>query len=69
MSETHAAALARGAARLAETGVENAARDAELLMRWAANLSGAALSARLSDPATPEMLIRFEDGLNRRAAA
>lgn len=68
MSETHAAALARGAALLAKAGVDNAPRDAELLLRHATGLTGAALSARLTDEAEPETIAGYDEALARRAA-
>ena len=66
MTVTRAAAIARAAARLAAAGVPGASRDARLLYRWAAGLTGASLSASLGDVATPEELARFEQGTAAR---
>lgn len=63
--------LAEGAAQLAAAGVEGGARDAELILRWAAGLDAAGLSARLGDDANtlpPEAAARLADGLAARAA-
>lgn len=68
MSETFADAIRRGAERLAAAGIDGAPRDAELLMRWAAGMEGAALSAALRDLAPVGALTRFEEGLATRAA-
>ena len=63
---SRADAIARGAARLAAAGVPGAERDARLLYRWAAKLSGAGLSATLSDPATDAEIARFEQAIAAR---
>lgn len=68
MSETRAAAMARAARRLSAAGVDGAGRDAELLMRWASGLSGAGLSARLSEAPGEAEAARFAHGVAARAA-
>jgi release factor glutamine methyltransferase len=65
---TRAAALAGATARLAAAGVEDAARDARLILRWAAGMDAAALSARLSEPPGEGEAARFAAGVARRAA-
>jgi release factor glutamine methyltransferase len=65
---SRAQAIARGAARLAEAGVPDAARDARLLYRWAAGLDGAGLAATLAEPASEEEIARFECAIEARAA-
>lgn len=64
---TFAEAIRAGAQQLDAAGVENAARDAELLLRWAADLDGAALSARLADDAPSDAAARFKEAVERRA--
>jgi len=66
-SESRAQAIARGAARLAEAGVPDSARDARLLYRWVAGLDGAGLAAALNEPATAPELARFERAIAARA--
>ncbi len=69
MSPTsRAEAIARSAAVLASAGVEDPARDARLLYRWAAGLDGAALAAVLPEPAPPAELARFDAAVAVRAA-
>lgn len=68
MSESFAAARRRGALLLGAAGVPGAARDAELLLRWASGLDGPALAARGEDPAPVETRLRFDEALARRAA-
>ena len=58
--------IARGIARLAGAGVPEPGRDARLLLRWAANMDGAALSAALGDPATRRETGRFERAIEAR---
>ncbi|MEM7544614.1 MAG: peptide chain release factor N(5)-glutamine methyltransferase [Pseudomonadota bacterium] len=65
---TYGNAMAAAAAGLAEVGIEGASRDAELLMRYAADLDGAALSMRLSDPMALEIGEAFDTAIARRAA-
>ncbi|MEC9433088.1 MAG: peptide chain release factor N(5)-glutamine methyltransferase [Pseudomonadota bacterium] len=60
--------LAEGTATLTAAGVEGAARDARLLLRWAAGLEAAAFSARLTDPAPADEAARFATALALRAA-
>ncbi len=64
---SRAEAIARGAAALAGAGVEDPARDARLLYRWAAGLDGAALSAGLTEPAGAAELACFERAVTARA--
>ncbi|MBK0398407.1 peptide chain release factor N(5)-glutamine methyltransferase [Limibaculum sp. M0105] len=68
MSQTRAEAIRRGSARLSAAGVPGADRDARLLYRWAAGLSGAGLASGLQDPASPGELARFGEALARREA-
>ena len=65
---TRADHLTVAARILANAGVEGAARDARLLMRWAAGLDGAALSARLDEEPDMEELGRFLAALAARAS-
>ncbi|QIE57756.1 peptide chain release factor N(5)-glutamine methyltransferase [Pikeienuella piscinae] len=58
----------RATARLSEAGVENAARDVELLLRWATGLDAPALVSRAGEAATAEARVRFESALSRREA-
>lgn len=60
--------LAEGTATLTAAGVEGAARDARLLLRWASGLEAAAFSARLTDPAPADEAARFATALALRAA-
>ncbi|MEM1343283.1 MAG: peptide chain release factor N(5)-glutamine methyltransferase [Pseudomonadota bacterium] len=67
MSDTTRAALIRaGAARLGAAGIEDAAREARLLCRWAGGLSGAGLAARLDEPASADEQARLAEALERR---
>lgn len=66
MSETHAALLRRASAALGAAGIEGAARDAELLLRWAAGMDGAAFSVRRMEAASADATARFEEALERR---
>lgn len=66
MSETHAALLGRGSEALRAAGVEGAARDAELLLRWAAGMDGASLSVRRRETAAEAAVERFDVALARR---
>lgn len=68
MSRSLDALRREGAAALAAAGIEGPAREAELLLRWAAGLEGAALAARGDEAATPEAAERFAAGVARRAA-
>ena len=63
---TRAELIARGVARLAGAGVPDPERDARLLLRWAADMDGATLSAVLTDPATPGEIERFERAIVAR---
>ncbi len=65
---SRAEAIARATAILASAGVEDAARDARLLYRWAAGLDGAALSAAVQDVAQERELARFYEAIAARAA-
>ncbi|MCL5778540.1 peptide chain release factor N(5)-glutamine methyltransferase [Limibaculum sp. FT325] len=60
--------IRRAVPRLAAAGVTEAERDARLICRWAAGLSGAGLAARLHDPASADEVARFEAAIARRAA-
>lgn len=66
--EDRAALLAAATRRLAAAGVDDPARDARLLMRWASGLDGAALSAALRETPPPEVAARFEAAVAARAA-
>jgi release factor glutamine methyltransferase len=55
-----------GAARLARAGVPDPERDARLLLRWAAHMDGAQLSAALTDPAAAREISRFERAIEAR---
>lgn len=66
MSESWDAARRRGAAQLSRAGIDGAARDAELLLRWAAGFSGAALVARGDDLAKAAAIERFDAAVIRR---
>jgi release factor glutamine methyltransferase len=63
---TRAGLIALSAARLASAGVSEPERDARLLLRWAADMDGATLSAMLTDPATPHEIDRFERAIKAR---
>jgi release factor glutamine methyltransferase len=65
---TRAQEIAAAAARLAEAGVPDAGRDARLLCRWAAGLSGAALSAALGETPTGAECDRFAQAVAARVA-
>ncbi|GIX14826.1 MAG: hypothetical protein KatS3mg118_2785 [Paracoccaceae bacterium] len=60
--------IAEATRRLAAAGVEEPAREARLLMRFAAGLDGAGLGARLDERAEPAEATRFAEALARRAA-
>jgi release factor glutamine methyltransferase len=64
---TRAEALRAGAARLAAAGIDGAAREARLLMRWAANLDAAALATALDAPMGAAEAARWAEGLAARA--
>lgn len=66
MSETRRDALRRGAAVLAH--IEGGGRDAAVLLRWAAGISAATLSAYDDEPLTDEAATRFAAALTRRAS-
>jgi len=66
-AESRAEVIARGAARLTEAGVPDPARDARLLYRWAAGLTGAGLAAGMNEPATAVETARFEQAIAARA--
>jgi len=65
---TWAKLIARAAARLAAAGVPEPAADARRLARWAAGLSAAGLTARMTDIAAPGETERLEAAIARRAA-
>lgn len=66
--ESRAALIAEAARRLRHAGVEDPARDARLLARWAAGLDGAAFSARLDEPTPAAEAARFAEAVAARAA-
>ncbi len=65
---TRAQALREGAARLSAAGIGEAAREARLLMRWAAALDPAALAVALDAPMDAAEAARWTEGLAARAA-
>jgi release factor glutamine methyltransferase len=65
---SRAEALRAAAARLAAAGVEDAPRDARLLLRWAAGLEAATLATRLGEPMAGHEAARFAEAVARRAA-
>lgn len=67
MSLTHAALLHHATEQLAAAGVDNAPRDARLMMRWATGLTGAALTAELNEACTEDAAQRFAAAATRRA--
>ena len=67
MSETGESVIRDAARMLSGAGVENASRDARLLLRWVLGLSGAALSAQIQDPLSHEAATRFREAVSRRA--
>lgn len=67
MSQTRAALINAATLAFEQAGVDDPAREARLLMRWACDLDGAALAARMNEPCTPEQEIRFAIGMSRRA--
>ncbi|MEM9058873.1 MAG: peptide chain release factor N(5)-glutamine methyltransferase [Pseudomonadota bacterium] len=68
MSETAEALIRRSVRDLEASGVENAQRDARLLMRWALDVDGAALAARLAEPVPDDARKRFLEAIARRSA-
>ena len=60
--------LRAGTGRLAAAGVPDPAREARLVLRWAAGLSGAALAAVLDGLAAEDEARRFDEAIRRRAA-
>jgi release factor glutamine methyltransferase len=60
--------IAEGARTLGAVGVEDPARDARMLLRWASGLEAAAFSARLDERPEPAEAARFAAGLAARAA-
>lgn len=65
---TRADLLREGARLLAAAEAPDPARDARVLMRWAAGLDGAALSARLDEAPDPEEAGRYVAALAARAS-
>jgi release factor glutamine methyltransferase len=59
--------LRAGTGRLAAAGVPDPAREARLLLRWAAGLSGAALARAQDEPAGNDEARRFARAIRRRA--
>ena len=68
MSARRAEALRAAVSRLASAGVEDPVGDARRLLRAAAGLDAAALSARIGDAMPADEAARFEAALARRAA-
>ena len=68
VSEKVVDALRKAAQRLRDAGVADPVRDARLLMRWAADLSGAALAAAPDQPLSADEAARFEAAVLARAA-
>ena len=68
MSARRAEALRAAVSRLASAGVEDPVGDARRLLRAAAGLAAAALSARIGDAMPADEAARFEAALARRAA-
>lgn len=68
MSVTFGEAIRAGAARLAEAGAPDPQRDAEILMRWAADAAPERLSVMRSDPVGADALGRFGEAVDRRCA-
>ena len=68
MSARRAEALRAAVSRLASAGVEDPVGDARRLLRAAAGLDAAALSARIGDAMPADEAARFEAALSRRAA-
>lgn len=61
--------LARdGAARLSAAGIDNAAREARLLLAYASGLSAARLGVEMDAVAAPDTVQRFKAALTRRCA-
>lgn len=67
MTQTIAAALERGRARLAAAGIETARLDAGVLFEFAAGIDRAALLARGREPVEPPLSQRYERLLAERA--
>jgi release factor glutamine methyltransferase len=65
---TRGALLADAAARLQVAGVDDPAREARLLMRWASGLGAASLSASIGDAPDAAEADRFAEAVARRAA-
>ncbi len=65
-TRTGANILAGAEARLARAGVDSARLDAELLLARALGTSRAGALARLRDPMTEEVALRFRDLMTRR---
>lgn len=63
-----AAVLRRGMEILAAAGIPDPPREARLLLRWMAGLSGAELSATLHEPMRANEAWRFLEAVQRRAA-
>ena len=58
--------LRAAAARLADAGVEDAAGDARILLRWASGLSAAGFSVALRDAPAPQEAARFAEAVAQR---
>jgi len=68
VSETRAALIGAALPVLEAAGVDEPARDARLLMRWASGLDGAGLAAAINEPAQSDEADRFRGAVARRAA-
>ncbi|PZX17511.1 [protein release factor]-glutamine N5-methyltransferase [Palleronia aestuarii] len=60
--------LREGAAALARAGIEGAPRDARHLLAFAAGISRDRLTLVADEPATPDIVTRFDAAIARRAA-
>ncbi len=67
MSQSRAALIRAATEKLDAAGVPDGARDARLLMRWAADLDGASLAAALGDVPGQAEAQAFQSAIDRRA--
>lgn len=65
---TRQALLLEGGRVLKAAGISQSSREARLLMRWAAGMSGAELSAALDSEPLQDELDRWKSALHRRSA-
>jgi release factor glutamine methyltransferase len=61
-------ALAGATRRLADAGIDGAARDARRLLAWALGVGPDRLTLAMADPMTSEVAARFDMAIARRAA-